>query len=80
MEFTDLILLIGTNPLPNYVVAKHFLENNPLLQRIWLVHSEETRYQAGTSFQAKNLEKVLEEQYKATKKDYFPSERLPFLR
>ena len=72
MEFTDLILLIGTNPLPNYVVAKHFLENNPSLQRIWLVHSEETRYQAGTGFQAKNLEKVLEEQYKATKKGLFP--------
>lgn len=24
--FTDLILLIGTNPLPNFVVAKYFLQ------------------------------------------------------
>ena len=25
-DFTDLILLVGTNPLPNYVVGKYFLE------------------------------------------------------
>lgn len=72
MEFTDLMLLIGTNPLPNYVAAKYFLENNPCLQRIWLVHSEKTKYQAGTGVQANNLENVLEEQYKATKKGLFP--------
>ncbi len=72
MAFTNLMLLIGTNPLPNYVVAKYFLENNPCLQRIWLVHSEKTKYQAGTGVQANNLEKVLEEQYKATKKELFP--------
>ncbi len=72
MEFTDLMLLIGTNPLPNYVVAKHFLENIPHLQRIWLVHSENNISQAGTNIQAKNLERVLEDEYKATKAGLFP--------
>jgi hypothetical protein len=27
LDFTDLILLIGTNPLPNYVAARHFISN-----------------------------------------------------
>lgn len=26
--FENLVLLIETNPLPNYVVAEYFLENN----------------------------------------------------
>ena len=39
-DFTDLILLIGTNPLPNYVVASHFLNVNPNLERVWLIYSE----------------------------------------
>lgn len=42
-EFTDLILLVGTNPLPNYVVAKYFIDNNDQLQNIWLIHSEENK-------------------------------------
>lgn len=42
-EFTDLILLVGTNPLPNYVVARYFLDNNDKLQYIWLVHSEDNK-------------------------------------
>lgn len=75
-SFTDLVLLIGTNPLPNYVVAKHFLENEPSLKRIWLVHSEKTRYQAGTDIQAENLEKVLQEQYKIAKKELFPLQKV----
>lgn len=64
MDCTDLILLIGTNPLPNYVVAKYFSKNknNPTLQRIWLVHSEEKNHQAGTNIQAENLGGILKKQ------------------
>jgi len=38
-DFTHLILLIGTNPLPNYVVARYFLEK---LKTISLVYTEQT--------------------------------------
>lgn len=58
-EFTDLILLIGTNPLPNFVVSDYFLQNNPNIQTIWLLHSEANKLQAGTDRQAKNLETLL---------------------
>lgn len=40
-EFTDLMLLVGTNPLPNYVVAKYFIQKNEDLNCIWLLCSEE---------------------------------------
>ena len=50
-DFTDLILLVGTNPLPNYVVGKWFIQENKGLERIWLVYTGQTkRY-------AENLEK-----------------------
>lgn len=46
-DFTDLILLVGTNPLPNYVVAKYFLgekeKGNCGVERIWLVCSSDTQ-------------------------------------
>ncbi len=42
MEFEHLILLVGTNPLPNYVVAKYFITNNLQLKKIWLIYSEKT--------------------------------------
>ena len=50
-DFTDLILLVGTNPLPNYVVGKYFLEElekgnfkeGSKLQKIWLVCTKETK-------------------------------------
>jgi len=61
-DFTDLVLLVGTNPVPNYVVAKYFLESNRNLKKIWLVHSE-TRGdigQEGTDWLAKNIKEVLE--------------------
>ncbi|MCF8011040.1 MAG: hypothetical protein K9L17_01060 [Clostridiales bacterium] len=47
-SFTDLVLLVGTNPLPNYVVTKYFLQSNVDIQCIWLVYSEHTNYQQGT--------------------------------
>ncbi len=57
--FQHLVLLIGTNPLPNFVVADYFLQNNNQLQTIWLVHSERNSLQASTLEQTQNLEKLL---------------------
>ncbi len=54
-DFTDLVLLVGTNPLPNYVVGKFFLGENKGLERIWLVCS------SGTAKIAQNLENSLKE-------------------
>lgn len=57
--FTDLILLIGTNPLPNYVAAKYFLKVNQDLNRIWLVCSLRGEKQASTIPYGKSLELLL---------------------
>ncbi len=70
--FTDLVLLIGTNPLPNYVVAEYFLKTNKELRNIWLVHSEEVARQVGTRAQAEHLEKVLKERHPGNSKLPFP--------
>lgn len=58
-ELHHLILLIGTNPLPNFVVADYFLRVNPDIRCLWLIHSEANGLQAGTDKQAKNLEHLL---------------------
>lgn len=57
-DFTDLVLLIGTNPLPNYVVAKYFSDNTDL-ERIWLLYSEASMFHEGTRQYADGIEKVL---------------------
>ncbi len=57
--FEHLILLIGTNPLPNFVTVRYFLQYNLNLRNIWLVHSEDNKYQSGTSFFAENLRILL---------------------
>lgn len=62
-DFTDLVLLVGTNPLPNYVVAKYFLQENKDFKKIWLVHSETTNKQQGTLELAKNIKATLEEEF-----------------
>jgi hypothetical protein len=56
-RFTDLVLLVGTNPLPNYVVGRYFLDHSPELQRIWLIYSEEMPNlgQNGTKDYADNI-------------------------
>lgn len=41
MKFEHLILLIGTNPLPNFVVAEYFLRENSNLKNLYLIYSEE---------------------------------------
>jgi hypothetical protein len=47
-DFETLVLLIGTNPLPNLVVAEYFFKNNKNLKKIFLVHSKENIYQEAT--------------------------------
>lgn len=70
--FTDLVLLIGTNPLPNYVAAEYFLKHNQELNNIWLVHSEEVARQIGTRTQAEHLEGVLKERHSDNSTLSFP--------
>lgn len=57
-EIKNLILLIGTNPLPNYVVIKYFFKKFNL-KTIWLIHSENNKNQKGTYEYAKNIKKLL---------------------
>lgn len=52
-------MLIGTNPLPNFVVAEYFITNNANLKDIYLVYSEEKGSQRGTYAETKNLQKLL---------------------
>src|SRR5574341_788938 len=42
MDFNHLILLIGTNPLPNYVVAKYFLGRDKKLKTLSAIYTKET--------------------------------------
>lgn len=70
IDFTDLVVLIGTNPLPNYVVIKYFLKENKHLQRIWLVCSDKTPLQAGTSEFANNIKEVIEAEFEDTNIDF----------
>jgi hypothetical protein len=58
-SFKHLVLLIGTNPLPNLVTAEFFLQHNSKLEKIWLLHSAENSHQAGTASQSSNLAGVL---------------------
>jgi hypothetical protein len=63
-NFENLVLMMdGTSPLHNFVVADYFLQNNNNLKTIWLIHSEKNAIQAGAYEQAKNLEKVLRERW-----------------
>ena len=62
-KFTDLVLLVGTNTLPNYVVAKYFIKNNDSLKNIWLVHSEKIDRQNGTYELAQNIKEVLDDEF-----------------
>lgn len=75
-QFNYLVLLIGTNPLPDFVVADYFLKKNSNLQKIWLIHSEKNNRQAGTNEQADNLEKILQERWADHKTLEFPLERI----
>jgi hypothetical protein len=58
-NFTDIILLIGTNPLPNYVTAKYFISINHSLKNIFLVYSEKTSFQQSTKVFAEKIKNML---------------------
>jgi len=62
---SSLVLLIGTNPLPNYVVAEYLLSKqiDDPINEIWLVHSEKRGEQAGTKKTADRLKEVVSERY-----------------
>ncbi|MHB2148280.1 hypothetical protein ACX8XP_04425 [Calditrichota bacterium LG25] len=53
----DLVLLVGTNPLPNYITAKYYSLKYGV-NRIWLVHSLKTEKQM------KNLSNIIQKQFK----------------
>lgn len=77
LKFKHLVLLVGTNPLPNLVVADYFLQINKKLEKIWLIHSEKTDRQAGTKNQADNLEKVLKKRWDTIHSNLkFPFEKI----
>jgi hypothetical protein len=63
-DFNKLILLVGTNPLPNFVVAEYFMKNNHSLNEIIFLYSEEKQYQRGTREYAENLQKLLQGRHK----------------
>lgn len=58
--FENLVLVMGTNPLPNFVVADYFLQTNKNLKKIVLIYSESNnKNQESTEEQAKNLKNLL---------------------
>ncbi|MGD2091178.1 MAG: hypothetical protein PVH61_33695 [Candidatus Aminicenantes bacterium] len=58
--FENLVLVMGTNPLPNLVVADYFLQTNKNLKKIILIYSESNnKNQESTQEQAENLKKLL---------------------
>jgi len=66
-KIEHLYLLIGTNPLSNYVVADYFLENTADLKSIHFIHSSEdlaNRIQSTEPY-AFNLKSVLEKKGKS---------------
>lgn len=54
-DFDTLLLLIGTNPIPNFVVAEYFLKTNINLKKIVLIFSEDTKHQRGTGEYAEKI-------------------------
>lgn len=62
-DFETFILLIGTNPLPNYVVARYFIDKIQNIKNIILIYSEQTPFQSGTFQYAENIKKLLKEKY-----------------
>lgn len=60
MKERDLILLIGSNPMNNYMVAKSFIKKRTV-KTIWLIVSDRENYRDKTGYfeTAKNLERSL---------------------
>jgi hypothetical protein len=76
-NFKNLVLLIGTNPLPNYVTADFFLRINPNIRKIWLIYSKKNELQGGTFIYAENLEKLIAKKWKKERPTIeFPLEKI----
>jgi hypothetical protein len=65
MDFNHLILLIGTNPLPNYVVAKYFLGRDKKLKTLSAIYTKET------FAIAQHLQKILLKEYPTLRFNYW---------
>jgi len=63
-NFENLVLLVGTNPLPNYVIADYFLKINQNLSKIWLIYAKENELQGGTLSHVESLEKIISKNFK----------------
>jgi hypothetical protein len=62
--FENLVLVMGTNPLPSFVVADYFLQTNKNLKKIILIYSESNKKnQESTQEQAENLKKLLKTRF-----------------
>lgn len=59
----QLLLLIGTNPLPAYVVACYFLQHEEV-NKVWLLYSEAGPQQVSTRQQALQISACLKERFK----------------
>lgn len=77
-SFSDLILIVGTNPVPNFVVADYFIDKNPELQKIWFVVSEksEKHRQSATEKFAVNIIALLQRKYSDKQIDYDYSHKI----
>jgi hypothetical protein len=62
-DFNTLVLLVGTNPLPNFVTAEYFLTTNTSLKTIILIHSEDNQKQSSTKKYADNLQELLKSRH-----------------
>lgn len=65
MNQKTLVVLIGTNPLPNYVVAKYYIEDKQYNQVVLIYTKEEPTFgQASTIEFSTNIKYLLELEYK----------------
>lgn len=65
LPFRHLLLLVGTNPLPSYVVACYFLQTHTEPLTIWLIHSQQNSDQRSTTQQAQAIQRCLEARFSA---------------
>jgi len=61
--FSTLTLLVGTNPLPNFVTTEYFLTTNTSLKTIILIYSEDNQKQSGTKKYVDNLQELLKSRH-----------------
>lgn len=69
VDFQHLVLLVGTNTLPNYIAARYFIDvdNNDRLRKIWLVYSS-GEDEMGTTNERDRIKEHLQEYIKNKKR------------